>query len=130
MLNNFAKFIQEQLDPTPEKFDPEEGIEQEDDESRLPQAKVAIFWDYENFPIPKDINDHLFFETLFSSSNEERIVTKRVYAKEETIANKLKVIKENGFEYIQGLLSGKKNAVDHQLMTDCIKFCSKRLLKK
>ena len=37
----------------------------------------------------------------------------------------MNIIKENNFEFVQGLLSRKKNEVDTILITDCTAFCAK-----
>ena len=70
--------------------------------------------------------DHiLFFEALFPSGNEDRYILKRVYAKPDIIGSKLDLLQSHGFEYKEGLLSGKKNEIDHVMMLDCIDYCSK-----
>ena len=126
MIDEFVKLLQKQLLPDTEvKPEVEDEINNQFDSIGIPQTKVVVFWDYENFPLPANINESLFFETLFSSGSEERIISKRVYSKLEVIQSRLEVIKKHNFEFIQGLLSRKKNEVDNILMNDCIQFCSK-----
>ena len=130
MIDNFVKILQKQLEISPEVktndiTDIDDEIDKEIESFGIHQTKVAIFWDYENFPIPSEINDSLFFEALFSSSTEERIISKRVYSKPEIIQSRLENNKKNNFDYIQGILSRKKNEVDNILSKDCVQFCEK-----
>jgi hypothetical protein len=131
LLENFAKNLRKQLKPIDEVLHPqttEERLEEEEtileEDYQIPTTKIAVFWDYENFPLPKGINDMLFFESLFSSVTEEQYILKRVYAKPEIIQPKLSLLEKNGFEFKQGLRSGKSNEIDHVLMLDCNEYCS------
>ena len=130
MIDNFVKILQKQLVVSPEVKtntmpDIDDEIDDEIESFGIPQTKVAVFWDYENFPIPSGINEFLFFEALFSSSAEERIISKRVYSKPEIIQIMLEIIKKNIFEYILGILSNKTNEVDLILITDGVQYCAK-----
>ena len=79
MFDNFVKLVQKQLESSTEaKNIIENKIDDEIESFGIPQTKVAIFWDYENFPIQSNVNESLFFEVLFSSGSEERIISKRV----------------------------------------------------
>ena len=86
MIDNFVKLFEKQHDTQPEsRNEIEEKVDEEIESFGIPQTKVAVFWDYENFPIPANVNESLFFEVLFSSGSEERIISKRVYSKPEII---------------------------------------------
>ena len=145
LLEEFANNLRKQLKPIDdilkpkrqvqmieqgkeEKVVPIESVKKEEENEELiisiPQANIAIFWDYENFPIPNYMVDELFFEALFPSGSEERYVVKRVYGKKEIIKQKLELIEKYGFEYKEGLLSGKTNEIDHVMMTDCVEYCT------
>lgn len=145
LLEEFANNLRKQLKPIDDILNPKKPIQQieqgkiamvipakpvlEEEENEeqilsIPQANIAIFWDYENFPIPNYMEDEMFFEALFPSGNEERYVMKRVYAKKEVIQQKLEKIQKYGFEYKEGLLSGKANEIDHVMMMDCVEYCT------
>lgn len=145
LLEEFANNLRKQLKPIDDILNPKKPIrqieqgkiamvipakpvlEEEENEEQIlsiPQANIAIFWDYENFPIPNYMEDEMFFEALFPSGNEERYVMKRVYAKKEVIQQKLEKIQKYGFEYKEGLLSGKVNEIDHVMMMDCVEYCT------
>ncbi len=132
MIENFAKSLRKQLQPIDNllnnriEAEKPEALEAEivEQVNHIPQSNVAIFWDYENFPIPNGFSDELFFEALFSSGNEERYILKRVYSKPEIIKSKISVLEKHGFEFKEGLLSGKTNEIDHVLMVDCVEYCT------
>lgn len=46
----------------------------------LPPTRIAIFWDYENFQLPKEIPSALFLEALFPLGLNQKIIAKRVYS--------------------------------------------------
>lgn len=92
----------------------------------FPKENVAIFWNYEDFFLPKDIPEKIFFPTLFPSSNEIFLV-KRVYGSPNRIIESLQhVFLQNGFEYIQGIGTGKSNSSDFIMSTDCIEYCTQQ----
>ena len=74
--------------------------------SRFPQNTVAVFWDYENFPLPKDIPAPIFFETLFPAGSSERFITKRVYSNPTILKPEIqKTFNDHGFEYVESIES-------------------------
>ncbi|MFX0091432.1 MAG: C2H2-type zinc finger protein [Candidatus Hodarchaeota archaeon] len=92
----------------------------------IPENKIAIFWDYENFPLPnpEKISPTIFLEALFPSGLDQNIETKRVYGKSEIIGSKLKILQEHGFEYRRGIATGKPNETDFFMGPDCASFCA------
>jgi len=90
----------------------------------LPITETAIFWDYENFPIPKDIDPELFLEALIPSGFAHRTITKRIYGNPINIPSDiLKFLKSHNFEHLIGLETNKPGVTDHTVDIDCATFC-------
>jgi hypothetical protein len=90
----------------------------------LPVTQAAVFWDYENFPIPRDICPEIFLEALVPSGLSHRIVTKRIYGKQTNIPpNIVKFLETNGFIHQEGIETGKKGITDHVMEIDCATIC-------
>ena len=91
----------------------------------LPQNKIAIFWDYENFPLPKDIHPMIFFESLFPSGQQYSYVSKKVYGKTSSLPPIIQeTLRKYEFEPIEVLSTGKQNEADLQMTSECAAFCS------
>lgn len=88
------------------------------------KEKVAFFWDYENFALPKSkIADDLFFKMIYPSKKKYVVISKRVFSKKQHIQKRLPDIIGEGFEYYQ-TISTQKNATDKILIQRCLEFCS------
>lgn len=95
-------------------------------QSLLPIPQSAIFWDYENFPIPREIRPEIFCEALFPSGLTHRIVAKRLYGNPTNIPEDiLEFLENSGFTYQKGIETGKKGVTDHMIDADCASVCAK-----
>lgn len=115
IINPTREFIEPLLQPpkSPEK------------KSLLPETETAIFWDYENFPIPKDIDPEIFLEALFPLGQTHRYATKRVYGNTASFnSGVLEILKKNGFEHYIALETNKPNRTDHMIMPNSASFCA------
>lgn len=88
------------------------------------KEKVAIFWDYENFALPKSkVAVELFFSMLYPSKKRFEIVSKNVFSKIQHINPHLPVLIDEGFEFFETKTS-EKNATDKLLIKNCKNFCT------
>jgi uncharacterized LabA/DUF88 family protein len=84
------------------------------------EIKTAIFWDYENVPIPAN-NGEKFLEGLKNLIRVSNIEFARVYYRKETMPDKAKesIQKISPFSFKETTITGP-NAVDASLITSCM----------
>lgn len=124
----FGKLVEETLiNPAMQLLEPKSRVgAKEKADSVIPPTLIAVFWDYENFPLPKKITPEIFFETLFPSGLNYQFVAKRIYGNQSIFSPLLlKKLEKHGFEYIRGLPTGKPSSTDFMLVSDCASQCSK-----
>lgn len=127
IVGNVGKIIEEVLIAPTKRPSKQEEQEEDDEKERrlLPRTEAAVFWDYENFPFPKNIPREMFLETLFPTGSDYKFKAKRVYGKTEVFSSDtLRVLRDHGFEYRKGFDTGKPGSTDYILSSDCLAFCS------
>ena len=85
---------------------------------------LGIFWDYDNFAIPKDGDLEFFFDQIIPDETVYQILSKKVFSLEENIEKRRKLLEKKNFEIKTVPYTGKKNETDLELFTQCIDFCS------
>ena len=65
----------------------------DEDESNDEIVSIAIFWDYDNFPILKNEDLDLFFDQIFPDSDSYNILTKKVFGLEEQLSRRKEVLR-------------------------------------
>lgn len=108
-----------------EKTIEELKVERTDLEGMENFYSVAVFWDYENFPIPKGLDPVIFLETLFPLESNYNYVTRRIYGNLSNISPTIRrALDMLNFEHIKELISRKNNAADFIMTADCASFCA------
>ncbi len=88
------------------------------------KTKAAIFWDFENFALPKNkISAEIFLKLIQPSKRYYNVLTKNVYGIESHINPHLSILKEADFKIIR-TISAEKQATDKKLKKSCLRFCS------
>ncbi|KAF8201521.1 NYN domain-containing protein [Pholiota molesta] len=90
---------------------------------------IAIFWDYENCPVPSNVRGSKVVSSIFKSVKEHgNVFSFKAYLRitEEQLSNKAIGIRSqlqySGVSLIDCPLNGKKDVVDHMMMVDMIVY--------
>ncbi|MFX0086194.1 MAG: NYN domain-containing protein [Candidatus Hodarchaeota archaeon] len=122
----FGKIVEDMIiNPSRQILEPIKQIDQIPiKQTLLPVTQAAIFWDYENFPIPRNIRPEIFLEALVPSGISHRIVAKRVYGQQTNIPSEIVTFLEtNGFVHQLGIETEKKGITNHVMEIDCATIC-------
>ncbi len=85
---------------------------------------LAIFWDYDNFPLLKNEDLDFFYDQIIPDEKAYNILVKKVFSLKEQIDRRREFLEKKGFEIIEVPHTGKKNETDLEIFTQCIDFCN------
>ena len=95
-------------------------------DTKSTKRSVAIFWDYDNFPILKNEDLEVFFDQIIPQESSNQILVKRVFCTGEHINKRRESLEKRNFEIINVPNTGKKNITDMEIFAHCIEFCLER----